>query len=405
MSSFGASAVGDGSPSDDTLDLGSGALYQYYHTPWTEVRSNLGRLADAGYDAVQLPPAQRSKRTWDDPEPRGYQPIDHLDFDSVFGTEAEYRELVDEAHEQGLAVIGDAVLNHMAEGVDFSEFPHVGWDDFRHEGHIRDDEDDWELENRDLEGLPDLRQESPHVRAYLEAYVDKYADCGVDGLRWDAVKHMPRWFFRDHANPWADSRGLFTVGEVLHGSVSYCERYLETGMTVMDYPLYFVMHEQAFGPDGDLRTLDGAGVVHRHPHRTVTFVSNHDSPPPAKELLAYAYVLTYEGYPRVYGARIDVDDDRIRRLLWIRREFARGPARTRHADRDVYVFERQGSLLVGLNRGGEDATVSVPTSWHDQSLRERSASGDGSPDETVHTDGDGRADFTIPSEGWVCYTP
>jgi alpha-amylase len=119
----------------------------------------------------------------------------------------------------------------MAAGVEFEAFPHVGWDDFRHRGPIRDDEDPWELENRDLEGLPDLRQESPRVRAYLERYVAKYADCGVDGLRWDAVKHMPPWFFRDHANPWAAARGLFTVGEVLHGSVSSCERYLETRST------------------------------------------------------------------------------------------------------------------------------------------------------------------------------
>ena len=400
MSWFGAPAVGDGASGAAAVGLGAGAVYQYYHTPWNEVRRALPAVAEAGYDAIQLPPAQRSKRTWDDPEPRGYQPIDHLDFDSVFGTEAEYRSLVDAAHEQGLAVIADAVMNHMAEGVDFSAFPHVGWDDFRHEGPIRDDEDDWELENRDLEGLPDLKQESAHVRAYLEAYVDRYADCGVDGLRWDAVKHMPRWFFHDHANPWARARELFTVGEVLHGSVSYCERYLETGMTVMDYPLYFVMREEAFGRDGDLRALDGAGVVDSHSHQTLTFVSNHDSPPPAHELLAYAYILTFEGYPRVYSGRIDVDDERVRNLLWVRRTFARGPARTRHADRDVYVFEREGNLLVGLNRGDERATVSVETSWSDTLLHEHSA-GAGNR----LTDEEGWVELHIPPDGWVCYAP
>lgn len=399
MSSFGAPAVGS-SPPSDAVDLGSGAVYQYYHTPWTEVRRALPTITAAGYDAIQLPPAQRSKRTFEDPEPRGYQPIDHLDFDSVFGTEAEFRALVAAAHDHGLAVIGDAVLNHMAEGVDFSVFPHVGWDDFRHEGPIRDDEDDWELQNRDLEGLPDLRQESPHVRAYLEAYVEKYADCGVDGLRWDAVKHMPRWFFRDHATAWADERGLFTVGEVLHGSVSYCERYLETGMAVLDYPLYFVMHERAFGPQGDLRTLADAGVFHEHPHRSMTFVSNHDSPPPALERLAYAYVLTAEGYPRVYSARIAPDDDEIRRLLWVRRTLARGPTCTRHADRDVYVFEREGNLLVGLNRATEPKTVTVWTSWAATTLEARAGS-----DGAVRTDDAGRVDLTVPPEGWVCYAP
>jgi alpha-amylase len=400
MSSFGAAAVGDDRTSDADNHLGSGAIYQFYHTPWNTIRESLATVADAGYDAIQVPPAQRSKRTWTDPEPRGYQPIDHLDFTSVFGTEAEYRAMVEEAHEQGLDVIADAVMNHMAEGVNFDAFPHFDWDDFRHEGRIRDNQDDWELENRDLEGLPDLRQESQRVRDHLEAYVEKYADCDVDGLRWDAVKHMPKWFFRDYANPWAEARGLYTVGEVLHGSVSYCERYLETGMSVMDYPLYFTMREKAFGRDGDLRTLDGAGVVARQPHRTLTFVSNHDSPPPEHEMLAYAYILTYEGYPRVYSGRIDVEDGAISNLLSIRRSYAAGSAVTRHASRDVYVFEREGNLLVGLNRSSEWRTVEVATSWERQSLTDHSSSA-----EAVTTGADGQVELSIPPTGWVCYAP
>jgi alpha-amylase len=400
MSSFGAAAVSDARTSDDDTQLGSGAIYQFYHTPWDTIRDSLPTIGAAGYDAIQVPPAQRSKRTWADPEPRGYQPIDHLDFTSVFGTESAFRAMIASAHDQGLDVIADAVMNHMAEGVDFDGFPHFDWDHFRHAGPIKDDEDDWELENRDLEGLPDLRQESQHVRDHLEAYVQKYADCGVDGLRWDAVKHMPVWFFRDHANPWAQRRGLYTIGEVLHGSVSYCERYLDTGMAVMDYPLYFTMREEAFGSNGDLRTLDGAGVVAQHPRQTVTFVSNHDSPPPELERLAYAYILTYEGYSRVYSGRIDSDDEGIATLLSIRRTHAAGPAVTRHASRDCYVFERKGNLLVGLNRTSEWRTVAVHTSWKSQSLSDHS--GHAQP---VTTDSRGQVDLAIPPTGWVCYAP
>ncbi|WP_139246710.1 alpha-amylase family protein [Halogranum amylolyticum] len=118
----------------------------------------------------------------------------------------------------------------------------------------------------------------------------------------------------------------------------------------MDYPLYFTMREKAFDSDGDPSTLDDAGLVALHPRRTVTFVSNHDSPPPENEMLAYAYILTYEGYPRVYSGRIDIDDEAISNLLSIRRTYAAGPALIRHAGSDLYVFERQGNLLVGLNR-------------------------------------------------------
>lgn len=400
MSAYGAAAVGADQQDDAEIDLGAGAVYQYYHTPWAEIRESLAAVAAAGYDAIQVPPAQRSRRTWNDPEPRGYQPIDHLDFDSAFGTESEYRAVVETAHEHGLAVVADAVVNHMAEGVDFDEFPHFEWGDFRHEGPIRDDEDDWELENRDLEGLPDLRQESDHVRDVLESYVGKYADLGVDGIRWDAVKHVSAAFFRDYANTWAAERGLFTVGEVLHGSVPYCEAYLETGMTLMDYPLYFTMREDVFHRDGDFRALEGAGLVDRHPGRSVTFVSNHDSPPPEDEELAHAFVLTYEGYPRVYSGRFDVEDGTIADLLSIRRRFAAGPAHTRHLDRDSYVFEREGNLLVGLNRAEDRRSVAVQTSWDAATLRDYAGSG-----RDVTTDGDGTVELSLPPVGWVCYAP
>lgn len=400
MPSYGAGAVGVESDIDTATDLGDGAVYQYYHTPWTEIRASLGDVAAAGYDAIQVPPAQRSKRSWADPEPRGYQPIDHLDFDSVFGTESEYRAMVETAHEQGLAVIADAVTNHMAEGVHFDEFPHFGWDDFRHEGPIRDDEDDWELQHRDLEGLPDLRQESDHVRDVLESYVEKYAEMGVDGIRWDAVKHMSPTFFSDYANPWAAERGLFTVGEVLHGAVPYCERYFETGMTVMDYPLYFTMREDVFHRDGDFTALEGAGLVNRDPGRSMTFVSNHDSPPPEYEELAHAFILTYQGYPRVYSKRFDIEDETISNLLSIRRRFAAGPALTRQVSTDCYVFERDGTLLVGLNRAAEPRSVTVDTDWEATTLREYAHSG---PD--VTTDADGTAELSIPPVEWVCYAP
>jgi len=400
MSSYGAVAVGAESGADTGIDLGEGAVYQYYHTPWTDIRASLAAVAAAGYDAIQVPPAQRSKRTWADPEPRGYQPIDHLDFDSVFGTESEYREMVETAHEHGLAVIADAVTNHMAEGVDFDQFPHFSWGDFRHEGPIRDDEDDWELQHRDLEGLPDLRQESAHVRDVLESYIDKYAEIGVDGVRWDAVKHVSPAFFREYANPWAAERGLFTVGEVLHGAVPYCEAYFETGMTVMDYPLYFTMREDAFHRDGDFSALEGAGLVNRDPGRSMTFVSNHDSPPPEYEELAHAFILTYQGYPRVYSKRFDVGDETISNLLSIRRRFGSGPALTRHLDAACYVFERDGSLLVGLNRADEPHSVTVDTPWEATTLRDYAHTG---PE--VTTDADGTVELSIPSVDWVCYAP
>jgi alpha-amylase len=117
-------------------------------------------------------------------------------------------------------------------------------------------------------------------------------------------------------------------------------------------------------------------------------------------MLAYAYILTYEGYPRVYSGRIDVDDEAISNLLSIRRSYAAGPAVTLHAGRDVYVFEREGDLLVGLNRSSEWRTVEVATSWERQSLTDHSSNA-----EAVRTGADGQVELSIPPTGWVCYAP
>ena len=167
-------------------------------------------------------------------------------------------------------------------------------------------------------------------------------------------------------------------------------------MSVMDYPLYFKMQEDAFRPNGDLRALDYA-TVHDDP-TTLTFVSNHDTDPPEYEKLAHAYILTQPGYPRVYNRRVDVDDDDVQTLLWIRNNLARGPAITRHVSQDTLVFERHHSLLVGLNTATTHRTERVQTSWTNQHLH----------DHTDHrtpitTDDDGHTELTIPPRTWVCY--
>lgn len=389
----------------------SRTVYQYYHTDWTTVTADLAAIADAGYDAIQVPPAQRSRLDRShqmgvtDP-PLGYQPVDLREFDSVFGTETEYARMVEEAHNQGLEVIADAVVNHMAAndgfrdapGISFADLPQFSERDFHPKEPIDYGSPD-SVENDWLVSLKDLKQESSYVRRQLRRYVDKYADIGVDGIRWDAVKHVPEWFFERYANEWAADRDLWTVGECLDGSVRSCAGYADTGMAVTDYPLYYAI-KRAFSSDGDLTRLENAGYVEQNPSGALTFVSNHDSGPPEFEKLAYAYILTYEGNPRVYNKQIDVSDHDIRNLLWIRTNLAEGRAITRHADEDVYVFEREGSLLVGLNRTDKWQSRRVRTSWQNERIEEYT--GQARP---IKTDLFSTTTIWIPPTSWVCHAP
>ncbi|MWG36914.1 alpha-amylase domain-containing protein [Halomarina oriensis] len=418
IGALGATAVGGSLLSDRAAALGSGAVYQYYHTDWTTVRGDLSTIAAQGYDAIQVPPAQFSRvyeyeREYTgekyDP-PLGYQPLDLLDFDSEFGTESEYRAMVDEAHAQGLEVIADAVINHMAAGGDtfdrevtLADLPQFGSDDFHPECSI-DYSSDYSVEGCWLVGLRDLKHESSYVRGELQKYVQKYLDVGVDGIRWDAAKHVPESFFADHANQWASD--VYTVGEVIPESydgksrLDYLQGYADTGMSVTDYRLYNVMRYEVFtGPDGDMSRLAGAGFVNRDPFRAVTFAGNHDSPDPTQSLLAHAYILTYEGYPRVYSEDYGVDDDAIENLLWIRNNLASATAYDRLTDADVYAFERYNNVLVAINNSTSWQSRTAYTSWRDTDLNDYTGN------QNARADGNGYVDLSVPPEGYVALAP
>lgn len=224
--------------------------FQYFHETWSTITDNLSKVADRGYDAVWIQAPQKSDLTWSDQSgrndpPLGYQPVDYTVFDSEFGTESELRSLISEAHAQGLEVYVDCVMNHMASGHDY-DFPRFSYNDFHHDvGSIDDWSDDHQVEHGELLGLPDLAQyessTSEYVRGELMNYMEKIADVGADGYRYDAVKHVEEKYWNDYANPKADDLGLARIGEVYDGSIDYVQGYIDTGMDAFDYPLYYAL--------------------------------------------------------------------------------------------------------------------------------------------------------------------
>jgi hypothetical protein len=84
---------------------------------------------------------------------------------------------------------------------------------------------------------------------------------------------------------------------------------------VLDFPLYFKMHEVLNGSGngnmGDLvnASVDGIDGDANDGSVGVEFVSNHDegAPPPAADNIAYAHILTRTGYPIVYFNAVDVE--------------------------------------------------------------------------------------------------
>lgn len=430
---------------------GEPVIYQYFHTPWAEVEDDVELLAEAGVDAVWLPQPANFKLDFqhlatEDQEgfyedehhayghlephpPLGYQPVDLRDFDSPFGTEAELRSLIDRCHDRGIEVVLDAVLNHMAnprapadrwgDADDPTAETHLEWPQFETEEHFTEvpefdyvDEDtveEWQFDRSLLE-LPNLDVRHPEVQEAHAAYLEKLADIGADGVRFDAAAHVWPWYWTEEINPLCDDLGLWRVGEVWRGTEEILE-FVDTGMDAFDFPLYNAI-VTAFEDDDFEALHETRTVVDERPEAAVTFAQNHDTAGPGvgpddpegeAMALANAFILSYPGTPHLFRTTIgeDLEDPAIRDLIWVKNNLATGDLIDRHAGSEVYIYEREANLLAGINVADEARTHRVATSWTGRRpLTDYADHGD-----VVVTDADGAVDVTVPARSWVMYAP
>ncbi len=247
----------------------------------------------------------------------------------------------------------------------------------------------------------------------------------AQGYRIDDVKGLSTDFLFPFLNS-KSMAGKFAVGEFFDGNPAAVSEWIfnPQGMrgraSAFDFPLKFTLTRMCNNAGSfDMSSLDHAGLVGFEPLNAVTFVENHDTDLAASEavvfnkLLAYAYILTSEGYPCVYyrdystdpgcyGLKPDIDN-----LIWIHEKIANGPTEQRWKDFNAFAYERSGGdhLLVGLNNDiFNPRTITVATGFganvalHDYSGH----AGD------VRTDGNGSVTIHIPKNdnghGYVCYS-
>lgn len=137
-----------------------------------------------------------------------YQPVTFSVCDNGetwFGTKAELESMCAAAERYGIKVIVDIVANHMGNikgwqnsMTDIS--PQVGkyWNPEMMTDasywHINDLQV-WMSDGREhftqgTMGMPDLNTADKRVQKYVYEYLDELIDCGVDGFRFDAAKHI-----------------------------------------------------------------------------------------------------------------------------------------------------------------------------------------------------------------------
>lgn len=344
---------------------------------WRQLAEQAASLAEAGITAVWLPPAYKGAGGTEDTGYGVYDLFDLGEFDqkgttrTKYGTRDEYLQAIQAAHKAGIQVYADIAFNHKM-GADEEEevkatrynpdnrneaigelqpikawthftFPGRGtrysslqwhWWHFNavdtnalaydvpgvylFEGKTFHNEVDKEKGNFDYLMGCDLDIANPDVRKELLYWGEWYADLtGIDGFRFDALKHVGADFFvewlshvRNHTQ-----RDLFAVGEYWSGIDEALKHFINTtdrNIMLFDAGLHFSFAKASREADAsDLRTILDRSLVKDHPDIAVTLVSNHDTQPLQSlesvveswfKPLAYAIILLRKGgYPCIFS--------------------------------------------------------------------------------------------------------
>jgi cyclomaltodextrinase len=275
----------------------------------------------------------------------GYDTTDHYRIDARLGDDADFDQLIAEAHRRGLRVLLDGVFNHVA-----TDFAHTEW--FRKRGNTFDT----------FEGhgeLIALDHDNPDVIDYTVDVMAHWLRRGADGWRLDAAYAVPdRFWAQVLPRVRAEFPDAWFVGEVIHGD--YTARVRESGFdSVTQYELWKAIWSSL--NDGNFHELDWGLVRHNEfldDFVPMTFVGNHDVTRIASRLdntrhLEHALVLllTTGGTPSVYagdeaGYR-GVKEERFGGDDAVRPEFTAPLMGVDEHGHDIY---RLHQYLIGLRR-------------------------------------------------------
>jgi alpha-amylase len=273
----------------------NGVIMQYFHwylpgdgTLWEQVKNKAQELADAGINALWLPPAYKGTGGGNDVGYGVYDMYDLGEFDqkgsvrTKYGTYQQYIDAIQALKNSGIQVYADVVLNHRMGGEsteiakatpfhqndrvypigglrDIKAYTHftfpgrqgkysnfewhwwhfdaVDYDDYSKEKNVvylfegKQFDDYVALEKGNFAYLMgcDLDFQKPEVQLEAIRWGKWYLDTtGADGFRLDAIKHISSWFFPI----WIDElerhveKDLFIVGEYWQNSVSTLHWYV-----------------------------------------------------------------------------------------------------------------------------------------------------------------------------------
>ncbi len=289
------------------------------------IRQHLDYFRDLGVTALWFTPVleNNSPDEGDFSTYHGYATTDYYRVDPRFGTNDEYRQLIDEAHQKGLKVVMDMIFNHC--GFDhpwLSDLPSADWlnineciskdsqgtvsindkfmqtsykltpvvDPYASEVDKRDTQQGWFVKS-----MPDLNQRNPHLMTYLIQNSIWWIEAmGIDGIRMDTYPYayaegMAHWMhtlYNEYPN-------FNVVGETWVTEPAYTAAWQKDSKnavinswlpTVMDFSFYDKIN-QAKAEETD-EWWEGYNRIYNslvydylyaNPSSVMAFIENHDT--------------------------------------------------------------------------------------------------------------------------------
>jgi glycosidase len=358
------------------------------------LRQHLDYFTDLGVTALWFTPILENDSpdmmdTWS--TYHGYACTDYYRVDPRFGTNAQYRQLIDECHAKGLKVVMDMIFNHCGfEHPWVADMPSKDWfnlpewleqsngtsdprgtdflqtsykltpvlDPYASEVDLKETTEAWFVST-----MPDLNQNNPHLMRYLiQNSIWWIETAGIDGIRMDTYpyafrKPMAQWMkeldeeypnFNTVGETWV-TNPAYTAAWQKDSKLSEENSYLKT---VMDFSfqekLDSAKHENTDDWWRGMNRLYNSfcyDYLYPNPSSVMAFLDNHDTDRflgNGQDALALkqglALLMTVNRIPQLYyGTEIMMNGTKDKSDGYVRKDFPGG-----FAGDDHNAFTKEG---------------------------------------------------------------
>ena len=270
----------------------------------------------------------------------GYSTTDYYNIDSRFGNNKLYLELSEKAHERGMGIIKDLILNHIGSGHWWmDDLPSEDWinnggkfigtnhiHESVHDPHLTKSEKNLFTDGWFVKSMPDLNQRNELLETYLiQASIWWIEYANLSGFRVDTYPYVDKDFLSTWSMRLATEYPNFNfVGEEWSSNstmVSYWQKdskrhddYVSFIPSMMDFPLQNALIKGLLEKDtwdsgiGNIFRVLANDFQYGNPYNLVVFAGNHDMTRIYSLLnermdlykMAMSIICTIRGIPQIY---------------------------------------------------------------------------------------------------------